>query len=85
MENIQSQYKYGAPKFPLLPILHGLQQNYQYDEPLHPCTVGTFTSSLIEETIGEMETLDNYPVFCVFTLQRSSNVTSISQVDVNLF
>jgi hypothetical protein len=79
---IQSVYTKGLPSSPKLPVFHGTQIGYNYDQPLHPCTINSFTSTF-QNTVGPIPLIQNYPVFCVFTLQRSSNVTSCNTLDVN--
>lgn len=80
---VQSVFTIGTPRSPKLPLFHGRQLDYDYDEPLHPCTINTFQSTYIQKTVGPIPLVQNSPVFCIFTLQRSANVTSTIQLDVN--
>ena len=83
-EYIVSLFKYGYSTYYPFPLFHGLMLNYNSDEPLHPCTIDTFYSTFIENIMGPLSTLNNSPIFCAFTFQRSANVTSISQIDFNI-
>lgn len=81
---IQSVYRYGLPTIPKLPLLYGRQLNYTYNEPLHPCTINSFTSTYFQQVVGSISSFQNSSILCAFTLQRSANVTSTVQIDVNL-
>ena len=75
----ESHYKHNDRKFPPHPILHGEQRNYNYDEPLHPCTINYFSSTLIQKVLGSISSLSTFPNLCAFTLQRSADITPVTQ------
>ena len=81
---VESLYRYDTPLNNLSPLFFSSQNDYSYDQPLYPCTVLRFVSTYIQQTIGSMKTLENNPVLCAFTFQRSANITSTCQINIPL-